>query len=126
MLSAKLDKLHVRAASATSPPPKFVPTDVVFNNFCLITDTELRKLLTTCNLKSCELDHLPPFVMVDVLDEIVPFLLYLFNRSLSEGLLPSSQKCSIILPALKQTSLDPSLCQNYRPIANLSFLSKTI
>src|SRR6218665_2445976 len=64
--------------------------------------------------------------MVDVLDEIVPFLLYLFNRSLSEGFLPSSQKCSIIFPALKQSSLDPSLCQNYRPIANLSFLSKTL
>src|SRR6218665_1244273 len=88
MLSAKLDKLH--AASTTSPPPIFVPTDAVFNNFRLITDTELRKLLTTCNLKSCELDPLPPFVMVDVLDEIVPFLLYLFNRSLSEGFLPSS------------------------------------
>src|SRR6218665_1888183 len=110
MLSAKLDKLRV--ASATSPPPTFVPTDAVFNNFCLITDTELHKLLSTCNLKSCELDPLSSFVMVDVLDEIVPFLLYLFNRSLSEGFLPSSQKCSIIFPALKQSSLDPSLCQN--------------
>src|SRR6218665_2632496 len=124
MLSAKLDKLRV--APATSPLPTFVLTDAVFNNFRLITDTELRKLLTTCNLKSCELDPLPSFVMVDVLDEIVPFLLYLFNRSLSEGFLPSSQKCSIICPALKQSSLDPSLCQNYRPIANLSFLSKTL
>src|SRR6218665_999992 len=64
--------------------------------------------------------------MVDMLDEIVPFLLYLFNRSLSEGFLPSFLKCSIIFPALKQSSLDPSLCQNYRPIANLSFLSKTL
>ena len=38
---------------------KFVPTDAVFNNFRLITDTELRKLLTICNLKSCEFDPLP-------------------------------------------------------------------
>src|SRR6218665_2207656 len=64
--------------------------------------------------------------MVDVLVEIVPFLLYLFDRSLSKGFLPSSQKCSIIFPSLKQSSLDPSLCQNYRPIANLSFLSMTL
>src|SRR6218665_89884 len=64
--------------------------------------------------------------MVDVLVEIVPFLLYIFNRSLSKGFLPSSQKCSIIFPSLKQSSLDPSLCQNYRPIANLSFLSMTL
>src|SRR6218665_1594054 len=53
-------------------------------------------------------------------------MLYLFNRSLSEGFLPSSQKCSIIFPAPKQSSLDPSLCQNHSPIANLSFLSKTL
>src|SRR6218665_660335 len=124
MPSTKLVKL--RAASATSPPPTFVPTDAVFNNFRLITDTELRKLFISCNLKSCELDPLTPFVMVDVLDEIVPFLLYLFNRSLSEGFLPSSQKCSIIFPALKQSPLDPSLCRNYRPITNLSILSKTL
>jgi len=110
MLSTKLDKL--RAASATSRPPTFVPTDAVFNNFCLITDTELRKLLTTCYLKSCELDPIPPFVMVDVLDEIVPFLLYIFNRSLSEGFLPSSQKCSVIFPALEQSSLESELPSN--------------
>ena len=64
--------------------------------------------------------------MVDVLDEIMPFLLSLFNRSLSEGFLPSSQKCSIVFPALKQSPLDPSLCRNYRPNANLSLLSKTL
>ena len=67
-----------------------------------------------------------PFVIVDVLDDIVPFLLYLFNRSLSEGLLPASQKRAIVFPTLKKPNLDPSICQNYRPIANLSFLSKTL
>ena len=86
----------------------------------------LRNLLSTSNLKSCELDPLPPFVIVDVLDDIVPFLLYLFNRSLSEGLLPASEKRAIVFPTLKKPNLDPSICQNYRPIANLSFLSKTL
>ena len=48
------------AASATSPPPTFVPTCAVFNDFRLIrsTDSELRKLSSKCNLKSCEFD--PP------------------------------------------------------------------
>src|SRR5678815_2649434 len=58
--------------------------------------------------------------------KIVPFLLYLFNRSLSEGILPASQKCAIVFPTLKKPNLDSSICQNYRPIANLSFLSKTL
>lgn len=53
-------------------------------------------------------------------------MLYLFNRSLSEGFLPSSQKRAIVFPTLKKPNLDPNLCQNYRPISNLSFLSKTL
>src|SRR6218665_3340947 len=83
----------------------------------------LRRLLISCNLKSCELDPLPPFIIADVVDDIAPFLLYLFNRSLSEGFLPDSQKRALVFPTLKSPNLDPDLCQNYRPISNLSFLS---
>src|SRR5688572_16493482 len=50
----------------------------------------------------------------------------MFNRSLQEGHLPSSQKCAIVFPTLKKPNLDPNVCQNYRPISNLSFLSKTL
>src|SRR6218665_1640300 len=61
-----------------------------------------------------------------LLYDIAPFLLYLFNRSLSEGYLPDSQKQALVFPTLKKPNLDPDLCQNYRPISNLSFLSKTL
>lgn len=43
-----------------------------------------------------------------------------------QDLLPSSQKRAIGFPALKKPNLDPSVCQNYRPISNFSFLSKTL
>ena len=124
MLTTKLDGL--RNSTAGSPPPSYTSTESVFKDFRPILESELRHLLSTSNLKSCELDPLPPFVIVDVLDDIVPFLLYLFNRSLSEGLLPASQKRAIVFPTLKKPNLDSSICQNYRPIANLSFLSKTL
>ena len=67
-----------------------------------------------------------PFIIVDILDHIVPFLLYMFNRSILEGHLPASQKRAIVFPTLKKPNLDPNACQNYRPISNLSFLSKTL
>src|SRR6218665_3564377 len=69
---------------------------------------------------------LPPFVIADVVDDIAPFLLYLFNRSLSEGYFPDSQKQALVFPTLKKSNLDSDFCQNYRPISNLSFLSKTL
>ena len=124
MITSKMDDL--RAATADSSPPDFVPTESIFDGFRPILEADLRRLLASSNLKSCELDPLPPFIISDIVDDIVPFLLYLFNRSLSEGCLPASQKRAIVFPSLKKPNLDPNLCQNYRPISNLSFLSKTV
>ena len=40
--------------------------------------------------------------------------------------LPSSQTTAIVTPALKKPGLDPSDMKNYRPISNLSFMSKVV
>src|SRR5688572_17703830 len=104
--------------------PQRLPS--AFEGFRPIMDSDLCSVLTSVNLKSCELDPLPPFIITDILDDIAPFFLYLFNRSLSEGYIPASQKRAIVFPALKKPNLDPNLCQNFRPISNLSFLSKTL
>ena len=81
-----------------------------------------RRVLSSSNQKSCELDPLPPFIINNILDDIVPFLVYMFNRSLAEGLLPSSQKRGIVFPTLKKPNLDPNVCLNYRPMI-LSLIS---
>src|SRR6218665_1759074 len=49
-----------------------------------------------------------------------------FNRSLKEGYIPPSQKQALVFPSLKKPNLDPTNCQNFRPISNLSFISKTL
>jgi len=124
MLTAKTERL--RSSTADAPPPTFSTTTTVFEDFRPILDSELRSVLSNVNLRSCELDPIPPFIITDILDDIAPFLLYLFNRSLIEGCIPASQKRALVFPTLKKTDLDPNLCQNYRPISNLSFLSKTL
>jgi len=83
-------------------------------------------VINSSNLKSGELDPLLPFILINILDDLAPFLVYLFNRSLAEGHLPASQKQSIVFPTLKKPNLDPNTCLNYRPISHLSFLSKTL
>src|SRR6218665_3532821 len=74
MITTKMENL--RASTADSPPPFFASTDSIFDVFRPILETDLRRLLISCNLKSCELDPLPPFIIVDVVDDIAPFLLY--------------------------------------------------
>jgi len=45
---------------------------------------------------------------------------------MSQGVVPVSQKQAIVVPALKKPFLDPYDLGNYRPISNLSFVSKLL
>jgi hypothetical protein len=124
MLDAKINLL--RTSTADAPPPTFTLTSSVFDGFHPVSDSDLRLVFASANLNSRELDPLPPFVIRDSLDELTPFLVYLFNRSLADGCVPPSQKRALVFPSLKKPNLDTNLCQNFRPISNLSFLSKTL
>ena len=42
------------------------------------------------------------------------------------GNLPVAQKVAIVTPLLKKASLDPQDLKNYRPVSNLSFVSKLV
>ena len=57
---------------------------------------------------------------------LAPYLSELFNRSLQEGYLPSSQKAAVVTPLIKKRELDTADRKNYRPISNLTFVSKLL
>src|SRR6218665_2576578 len=48
------------------------------------------------------------------------------NRSILEGVLPLAQKRSILVPVIKREGLDPTDPGNFRPITNVSFISKVV
>ena len=59
----------------------------------------------------------------------MPYCLYLavlVNHSLLTGEFPLIFKTVIVKPLLKKTSLDSEDLKNYRPISNLSFMSKVL
>ena len=56
----------------------------------------------------------------------MPFLVELFNRSLSESLVPSVFKAAYVTPLLKKADLDSADAMSYRPISNLSVLFKLL
>ena len=57
---------------------------------------------------------------------LAPFFAYLYNDSLQKGHLSPEQKRAIIYPGLKKPSLNPDGLANFRPISNLSFVSKLL
>ena len=50
----------------------------------------------------------------------------MMNLSLKKGFFPSDFKKSIVRPFTKKEPLDADELNNYSPISNLSFLSKTL
>jgi len=57
---------------------------------------------------------------------LVPTITNIVNLSLSSGNFHHTHKESVISPLLKKPTLDKDELSNYRPISNLSLISKII
>ena len=57
---------------------------------------------------------------------LAPCLVELFNRSLLTGSVPAAFKDAYVTTRLKKADFDPSDTKSYRPISNLSVLSKLL
>ena len=95
----------------------------VFEPTCV---TEIKKLIMKSPLKSCELDPIPTSLIQQNIDVFAKYITIIVNRSLSSGCFPDSQKTAHIKPLLKKPNLDKEVFKNYRPVANLKYLGKTI
>jgi len=103
---------------ATTPPvlDAFRPTSVV----------EISRIINCLPNKQCDLDPLPTSLLKKCLPVLAPTIANIVNLSLSTGVFPSNFKQSIVTPLIKKPSLDKENFNNYRPISNLSFLSKLV
>ena len=101
---------------ARNPPSLdcFRPTDLA----------EITKLILSSPNKQCELDPIPTAILKQCVSTLAPTITNIVNLSLSSGTFPSSFKKSLVSPLLKKPNLDKNSFSNYRPISNLSFLSK--
>jgi hypothetical protein len=122
------DKVEgVRADTADSPPPSYTHHGgPQFCNFYEVSMDDVRRVLMRSPVKSSALDPLPTFILREVVDVVLPFIWVLCNVSLRDGCLPSSQKKAVVTPVLKKANADPDVLKNYRPISNLTFMSKMV
>ena len=65
-------------------------------------------------------------VIETTLKVFLPFISHVVNSSLSSATFPRSMGCALITPILKKPSLDRNDLANYRPVSNISFISKII
>ena len=98
----------------------------LFENFQLLTQSDLSKIIMSSATKSCQLDPIPTWLLKENLDHVLPLLTHIVNHSLSTGTFPKGAHSAIIKPLLKKPSLDQNELKNYRPVSNLTFVGKLI
>ena len=94
--------------------------------FAPVTPDDVAAMVRTLPDKQCSSDSLPTRLLKANVDILAPFLSHLFCWSLQHGVVPSRMKSAYITPILKKADMDSLDAKSYRPIANLSVLSKLL
>lgn len=109
-----------------SPPYLGKSNVAMMTCFNVIDSKTLVETVTQLRPSTCCLDALPTNFFKNVFDCLAIDILQIVNSSLQSGNFPKALKTAVINPLLKKRSLDASIINNYRPISNLSFVSKII
>ena len=118
---------NIRDTSSNNSSPIFTKFSTEFlSSFSPITLSHLTKIINSMSSTTCSLDLIPTPLFKELSSLFYPILLDLINLSLSTSKFPSVLKSSFIIPTIKNASLDPSSLSSYRPVSNLSFISKIL
>ena len=124
------DKISDIRASLDAEGPLAMPEEPrlvnMFTSFSQVTVSEVAALLDKCPSKSSLRDPIPTFLLKEFSDILVHPITNVINLSLSSGIFPDEMKLAFVTPLLKKSDLDPNKLCNYRPVSNLSFLSKLV
>ena len=100
-----------------TPPPEL-------SSFTPATVDEVVKLIKQSATKSCQLDPIPTHLLKENLEAVAPIIYDIVNLSLKNGFFLTEFKKAIVRPLIKKSTLDKNILKNYRPVSNLSFISK--
>ena len=99
---------------------------IIFDEFQLITEEMLLKFMKSMSQKFCALDPIPVWLLVECFDELKTVILFIVNSSLENGKFPTRCKVALVRPTIKSKSADPDNLASFRPVSNISFLSKLL
>ena len=102
------------------------PSDVPqLPKFSPISESDLLKIIEAMPSKSCELDYIGIDKMREVLNTCIPSITKIVNLSLNKGAFSKQWKTTIVKPLIKAKKKGTAHT-NYRPVRNLSFISKVV
>ena len=119
----ELDNKHIPLTADTTNHSA-VPVKTI-HTFNLLSEDEVCNIIKLSKSTTCELDLIPTSRLKEYLPILITIITEIINRSLVTGIFPQVWKNAVIRPLIKKKGL-PLELQNYRPVSNLSFLSKVL
>ena len=98
----------------------------VLSSFTPATEEEISKFIRRSASKSCDLDPIPTWLLKLCLDSLLPVITHIVNLSLTTSDVSPQLKLALIIPLIKKALLDPEVFKNFRPVSNLTYISKLI
>ncbi len=118
---------NIRRSTANASPPVIADRQCAsLSAFVKVSAEEVSKIVMTAPAKHCSLDPVPTWLLKRLQPLLGETLAMICNASFKEGVFPESLKQAIVRPRLKKSTLNADDLGCYRPISNLSFLSKVI
>ena len=116
----------VRNAVPFSDSEDYVFSGDELNSFRPAVEEEVAKLIRKSPDKSCSLDAIPTHLVKKCMNTLVPLITKIINLSLSVSEMPEDYKDAILIPLIKKAILDCEILKKFRPVSNLTFISKLI
>ena len=109
----------------TASPTIFTKQKIT--NWKPVSEEQVAKLIKNASNASCKNDPLPTKILKDYLQEqLIPIICHIVNCSLKNGVFPKHYKIALVKPLLKKKTVDSNVLRNYRPVSNLTYVSKLL
>jgi len=125
----KIHKLRLSLAAISSvlsphsPSPPVTPPQ--FSSFRPASESGISKLLFNCPNKQADSDPILNWLLKKCSSVLVPTITNIVNLSLNSGQFHPILKESTISPLIRKSTMDTDQLSNYRPVSNLSLMSKS-
>ena len=121
----ELDQVSQRNEFSVEFQPHYALNNIL-SSFQSVEVEMVESYVRSLNKTYCLLDPLNISKLFSVYSHTIKFITAIVNKCFSEGCFPQSEKHALIRPLLKKPGLDVENKSNYRPVSNLSFLSKIL
>ena len=124
--SDKISRIRQTTAGFHPPDIRQRNVDISLNELRPATVDKVSAIIKRSPAKQCSLDPMPTWLLKECSGVMAPIITAMCNASITQSKFPAAHKSAIVRPLLKKPSLDTADLNSYRPISNLSFVSKVL